>query len=114
MISNGHPALSLVAVGALSLAAACARPPQPPVPSGAPGFQCPTGYAVMVTNNTARPVDIWESVRGEWVYLATVSARATNDLPLTGDGPVKWLWPPEPPRYDPNLSMDFTLHLHCR
>jgi hypothetical protein len=58
-------------------------------------------------------VDIWQFTSGQWEYVASVAARTTSELPLSGGGPLQWRWPPERVRYDPNLSIDFTLHMHC-
>ena len=113
MVKNSHSAVCLLAGVALALGTGCVRSPQPPSPAGASGLQCAGGYAVTVANNTAIDVDIWQFTSGQWAYVASVSAHTTSELPLSGGGPVQWRWPPKPPRYDPNLSVDFTLHMHC-
>jgi hypothetical protein len=103
----------LLAGFALSVSAACGRPSQAPATAPESSLRCDQGYAVSVVNNTAREVDVWQSTPSGWNNVGSVPARMTSELPLATGNPVQWRFPPEPTRYDPNLSIDVTLHVHC-
>jgi hypothetical protein len=114
MITSRYAALGLASI-VLTLGTGCARPSHSPSPSPAAAapLQCERGYAATVANNTPREVDIVQFTSGQWAYLASVAARTTRELPLANNGRVEWRWPPQPQQYDPNLSVDVTVHMHC-
>jgi len=112
MITNRHSALNIALV-ALALGTACGRPARAPSPTAASSLNCERGYAVSVANNTQRDVDIVQFTLGHWEYVASVTARTTREVPLSNGARVEWRSPPQPQQYDPNLSVDVTLHMHC-
>jgi len=113
MLSVSHGGFVLWGGVALAAATACVRPSSAPAATAAPSLQCDRGYAVTVANNTTVEVDIWQSRDSEWVYVGSVPARTTSELALEGGGTVEWRWPPKPVQYDPNLSSEVTLRVHC-
>ena len=113
MMNNSRRTLALMVGVAAAVGTACVRPARPPAPTAASGLQCDHGYAVTVRNNTRLEVEIWQSTSTGWVYVDDVLPYSTSELPLQGSGTVQWRWLPQPPRYDPNLSTDVTLHVHC-
>ena len=112
MITNLHSRLGMACL-ALALGAGCGRPARAPAPAAAPSLTCDHGYAVAVANNTIRDVDIMQFTAGRWEYVASVTARTSREVPLPSGNRVQWRWFPEVRQYDPNLSNDVTLHLHC-
>jgi hypothetical protein len=112
MITNCDSHLAVACV-ALALGAGCGRPARAPSPAAAPSITCQGGYAVAVTNNTRSDVDIVQFTGGRWDYVTSVTAHTTQEVPLQNGNPLQWRWPPQPAQYDPNLSIDVTLHMHC-
>jgi hypothetical protein len=113
MNTNRHSALGIACV-ALALGTGCGRPARAPSPTAASSLYCDNGYSVSVANNTQRDVDIVQfTASGQWEYVASVTATTTREVPLSNGSRVEWRSPPQPQRYDPNLSLEVTLHMHC-
>jgi hypothetical protein len=112
MTTHCHVRQGMVLVSSL-FGVGCGRPAGAPSPTAAPGLTCDHGYAVAVLNNTHSDVDIVQFTAGHWTYVTTVTARTTREVPLPSGDRVEWRWLPSVPQYDPDVSIEVTLHMHC-
>lgn len=112
-MSPSRHADRLVILLPLLVGVACGKPSVAPSPKSETGLRCDQGYGVSVSNNTHRDVDIVQFTGGRWQYVITVTARSSREVPVPTGDKVEWRWQPGVPEYDPVVSVEVTVHMHC-